>query len=190
MKQALTIFALLLLAACNKETAAPAAPPASTSTQAASAPGAASDAREGLIYALPSGWERVQPSSSMRLDQARIPGSAGPGELAVFFFGTGGGGGAEANLQRWIEQVEGGTPARETFDANGLKVSIVDVSGTLQPSSMGSGPQSPQPNSRLIGAVVEGNGGPWFFKATGPADTLAAQREAFLTMLRNARSAQ
>jgi hypothetical protein len=48
---------------------------------------------------------------------------------------------------------------------------------------MGSGPTTPQPDSRLIGAVVEGPGGPWFFKATGPSQTLADQRQGFRDML-------
>jgi hypothetical protein len=37
---------------------------------------------------------------------------------------------------------------------------------------------------RLIGAVVEGPGGPWYFKLTGPDATVTAQKEAFLAMLR------
>ena len=44
-----------------------------------------------------------------------------------------------------------------------------------------------QPGSRLLGAVVEGEGGPWFFKATGPDATLAPQRLPFRGMLQRAR---
>ena len=40
---------------------------------------------------------------------------------------------------------------------------------------------------RLIGAVVEGDGGPWFFKLTGPDATLAAARGAYLEMLAGVR---
>ncbi len=49
---------------------------------------------------------------------------------------------------------------------------------------MGSGPTTPQPGFRLLGAVVEGEGGPWFFKLTGPEATLASEREAFFGLLR------
>ena len=73
------------------------------------------------------------------------------------------------------------------FDVNGFRVTWIDVSGTLLPSNMGTGPATEQPNSRLFGAVVEGPGGPWFFKATGPEATLAAERENFLKMLRSVR---
>jgi hypothetical protein len=34
--------------------------------------------------------------------------------------------------------------------------------------------------------VIEGDGGPWYLRLVGPGATLAAQREAFLKMLRSA----
>ena len=141
----------------------------------------------GLQFVMPEGWQRQQPSSNMRLAQAAIPGSAGEGLLTVFFFGPGGGGGVDANLDRWAGQIEGGEPQRDAFEANGLRITWIEKTGTLQPSGFGMGPTEPVPNSRLIGAVIEGPGGPWFFKATGPDQTLADQRDAFVTMLREAR---
>lgn len=110
--------------------------------------------------------------------------------MAVFHFGAGQGGGVEANLQRWISQVvpnAGESAQRQTFDSGGLRITWVDVRGTLQPGQMGMGPSTAQPNSRLLGAVVEGDGGPWFFKTTGPDATLAPQRDAFEAMLHGAR---
>ncbi len=152
----------------------------------ASAPSGPSAA--GLAYTLPAHWQPTPPASSMRIGQASIPGPAGTGELAIFFFGPGGGGGVEANLERWVGQVENpGTPVRESFEANGLKVTWIDVAGTLKPSQMGQGPTTAQPGARLFGAVVEGPGGPWFFKATGPDGTLAAERESFLGLIRSVR---
>lgn len=149
---------------------------------------------ERLQFELPAGWEKVTPSSTMRVAQASIPGPGGAAELAVFHFGAGQGGDIEANLQRWISQVVpdggsslGGAPHRETFESQGLRVTVVDVKGTLQPGQMGMGPSAAQPNSRLFGAIVEGDGGPWFFKATGPDATLAPQRDAFAAMLRSAK---
>lgn len=143
----------------------------------------------GAVFQLPADWTPEQPESQMRLAQAQIPGPGGPGQLTVFHFGAGGGGGTEANLQRWIGQVEEpvGEPVRDSFTLGTWKVSWVDVAGTLKPSPMGVGSTEPQPGSRLLGGVVEGEGGPWFFKATGPADTLEAQREAFLGLLKSGR---
>ncbi len=145
---------------------------------------------EGSIdFDIPKSWQSQPPSSGMRLAQAVIPGPGGPGELAVFYFGAGGGGSVDANIQRWIEQMESPEqPKPETFEANGYRVTWIDVRGTLKPSMMGSGPTTPQPNSRLLGAVVEGPGGPWFFKATGPDATLAPERDAFIAMLKSVRA--
>ncbi len=148
-------------------------------------------AAPGAIFTLPAGWISETPSSSMRLAQARIPGDAGEGQLTVFYFGAGGGGGLESNLARWIGQVElaaGTQPRRESFESGGFRVTWIEVEGTIKPSTMGMGPSEPQPDSRMLAAVVEGPQGPWYFKATGPAATLAAQREAFLGMVGSATS--
>lgn len=144
----------------------------------------------GAVFTLPAAWRAEPPSSSMRLAQATIPGPGGDAQLTVFHFGVGGGGGVESNLDRWVGQMDlapGSAPFRETFENAGLKVTWIDVLGTLKPSTMGTGPSTPQPDSELLGAVVEGPGGPWFFKATGPAATLTAARADFVDMLKGLR---
>jgi hypothetical protein len=152
--------------------------------------GAASVA--SIDFDLPSGWQTETPSSSMRLAQASIPGKAGAGTFAVFYFGPGGGGGVDANLKRWVEQMEpapGFTPRPETFETStGYRINLIDVPGTLKASTMGAGPTTAQAGARLLGAVVEGPGGPWFFKATGPDATIEGGRNAFVGMLRSIRS--
>lgn len=150
---------------------------------------AGEQAAGSIDFDLPKSWQSQPPSSNMRLAQAVIPGPGGPGDLAVFYFGPGGGGPVDANIQRWVEQMESPEqPKPETFEANGYKVTWIDVRGTLKPSMMGTGPTTPQPNSRLLGAVVEGPGGPWFFKATGPDATLTPERDAFIAMLKSVRA--
>ena len=141
-----------------------------------------------IDFDVPTGWQSQKVTSSMRLVQTSIPGPGGPGDFAVFFFGPGGGGPVDANIDRWVGQMEGASkPTPETFETNGYKVTWVDVKGTLKASQMGMGPSSPVANARLYGAVVEGPGGPWFFKATGPDATLAPQRDAFVAMLKSVR---
>lgn len=145
---------------------------------------------EKIAFELPAGWESEAPSSKMRVAQAKIPGEGGEAQFAVFFFGEGQGGGAEENIRRWISQIEfapGSSTGREQFDAQGFLITWVNFEGTLKPSPMSGGPTEAQPNSRLLGAVVEGPGGPWFFKATGPSATLASQRDAFIQMLSSIR---
>ena len=144
----------------------------------------------GARFDRPAGWLFREPSSSMRLAEAEIPGGGGAALLTVFFFGAGGGGEIEANLQRWAGQIEaeaGSEPVRGSFEVGGFSVSTIAVEGTLLPSRMGGGPSEPAPGSKLVGAVVEGPGGPWFFKMTGPVGTVTAAEPAFDAMLRSVR---
>jgi hypothetical protein len=215
MNRSILILPVLLLglAACgNREAAPPAVAETSTTPQAApAAPATNGDAvnpistHAGLIdpapnsqqaagaagsidFDLPKAWQSQTPSSAMRLAQATIPGPGGPADLAVFFFGPGGGGPVDANIDRWVGQVEGAAkPTPETFETNGYKVTWIDVKGTLKPSGMGMGPSTPIADARLFGAVVEGPGGPWFFKAQGPDSTLGPQRDAFVALLKSVR---
>jgi hypothetical protein len=143
----------------------------------------------GLAYEFPADWRPEEPSSSMRFAQAVVPGPGGDGEISLFFFGVGGGGGVEANLARWVGQVDaapGTTPERGNFAAGkDLNITWVAVNGTLKAGGMGMGPATDQPNSSLFGAVAVGVGGPWFIKVTGPEATLKAQREPILTFLKS-----
>jgi hypothetical protein len=195
------VLAALLAAGCNGGPDATPSPGEEDSAAAGAAPPspppptlAPDDASRrivapGAVFQLPDDWVPEPPESQMRLAQAQIPGPGGPGQLTVFHFGAGGGGGTEANLQRWITQMEAdGEPFRDSFTLGTWKVSWVEVAGTLKPSTMGMGPTEPQAGSRLLGGVVEGEGGPWFFKATGPAETLEAQRDAFLELLKSGRT--
>lgn len=170
------------------------APRSSRGGVVASEPGAggvtAMDAA-GITFELPDSWQQQPPSNNMRMAQASLPGTDGAAaaEFTAFFFGPGGGGGVEANLQRWAGQITAeAAPERETFTANGLTVHWIEVFGTLQASAMmGMGPGVDQPNSGLYGAVIEGPGGPWFFKITGPRATLESHRAGFRKMLETVR---
>jgi hypothetical protein len=155
--------------------------PTPNSQQAAAAAGS-------IDFDLPKAWQSKKPSSSMRLAQAAVPGPGGDADFAVFYFGPGGGGPVQANIDRWAGQMEGAAkPAPETFETHGYKVTWVDVKGTLKPSQMGMTNSTPISNARLYGAVVEGVGGPWFFKTQGPESTLGPQRDAFVAMLKSVR---
>jgi hypothetical protein len=164
------------------------APPAGAGPAAPGGPAAAR-----LVFQLPAAWPSETPSSSMRLAQAKIPGRSGAdvGELAIFYFGPGGGGTPEANIERWIGQIDqpAAPPHRGEFSSHGLAVTWVEVAGTMKPSTVGMGPATARPGSRLLGAVVEGPGGPWFVKAIGPDATIAAARPAFLELLHGLRTA-
>ena len=105
---------------------------------------------------------------------------------------------AETGKQRWeretLDPALKRSPERaQTFttisgrpiDAiRGLTITTIDASGAY--SGMG-GPMatSPRlvPGYRLLGAIVEGPGGNVFVKLTGPAKTIAANRQKFEQLL-------
>jgi len=146
-------------------------------------------AAAGLTYTSPAGWTTVPTSSSMRVAQFTLPREKGdpePAELVVYYFG-GSGGSVEANIERWLAQMQqpDGRPSkavatRESRTVNGLSVSLVDVSGTyVAETAPGSAEHHNSPNFRLRAGVVQTPGGPYFIKLTGPAKTVAAQSQAF-----------
>ena len=145
----------------------------------------------GVSIALPAAWNRLEPRSSMRMLEAGIPGSGGPGEISMYYFGPGGGGGASANIERWKSQVVldpgGPEPVPQSRESEGVRRTWIEIEGMVKASTIGSFPTTDQPDFALYGAVIEAPGGPWFLRAVGPASTMREQRQAFLAMLDSAR---
>lgn len=150
----------------------------------------------GLHWTVPDGWVEVPPSSPMRRAQYRIPaagGDAEDGECVVYYFGAGQGGDVQGNMARWVSQFAGhggGTeaPQFDEIKVGGLTVNRVEVGGTYTPSPMsmtGDQPPAPKPGYRLIGAIAPGPDANWFFKCTGPAKTMQANRERFDALVKS-----
>jgi hypothetical protein len=152
-----------------------------------------------LKFSAPADWKPTPPISNMRKAQYELPRSEGDsenGELVVYYFGPGEGGSVADNLARWRGQMTqaDGSPlpddaAREDhFDANGLKIAFLDVSGRYAPGAMPGLPDvGPRDNYRMFAAVIQTSAGPWFVKATGPGRTMEQQREAVRTFLSSAK---
>ena len=156
---------------------------------------AAGLAQGSLQFEPPEGWIEEAAAAPMRVAQFILPKAAGDAEdavLVVFYFG-GEGGGIEANLERWISQMEqpDGRPSEEvaigtTFEANGLAVTVLDVPGTyVAPVRPGSSMRYNKPLFRLKAAVVETPSGPYFFRLTGPERTVARWDASVISLLRN-----
>lgn len=154
----------------------------------------------GLTWSAPKAWE-PQGARAMRVATYRIPpakGDAEPGELAIFYFGQGQGGGVDANVKRWVGQFQkpDGSPvaekdtARKKESVNGLPVTTVDVKGTYAGGGPMMGPSTPKPGYRLLGAIIEGPEGAVFFKLTGPEKTVAAAEKPLRKMLQSVRKAR
>lgn len=140
----------------------------------------------GLALSVPAEWARKPGSNPMRLAEFVLPGPGGEVTLVVSRF-AGGGGDATANVERWKTQftrADGsdiGDAAKLTVvDKAPLKITTVDIEGTnIAPITPGAPERYNEPNSRLLGAIVEGSGDPYFFKAAGAAQTLALWEPGF-----------
>jgi len=142
-----------------------------------------------LTFTPPAGWKSSNPTSSMRVAEFTLPRAAGDADdahLVVYYFG-GSGGSVDANIQRWIgqmQQPDGKAPSaaatRETRKVHGLTVTLVDVSGTyVAEMSPGAAEHHNQARYRLRAGVVETTNGPYFVKLVGPEKTIARWDAAF-----------
>lgn len=143
-----------------------------------------------IRWTAPQGWIAEAPSSSMRRAQYKVPGPGGDAECAVFYFGPGQGGDALANAQRWAGQFrladgKDGQSAMKTREmaVGGIKVLLAEVAGTYVGGMGTTGGE--QPGHALLGAIARGPDANWFFKLTGPEKTVAAQKDAFESMIRS-----
>jgi hypothetical protein len=143
-----------------------------------------------LGLAVPTEWKKGHPRSSMRLAEFTIPGPGGDAELVVFRF-AGGAGGVQANVDRWKTQFQ--PPEGKTIDdlttvterqQGDLKITLVDVKGRYVAAVMpGTEATHDEAEYRMLAAIVEGSGDPFFFKTVGPEKTLAVWNDAHEALL-------
>ena len=133
----------------------------------------------------PASWKQSEPTSNLRVSQFEIPAVEGDkesAELAIFSFG--GGGGVQANIDRWIDQFDAeGRKSKVTSGKSDLgEYVIVDVTGTYKKPV---GPPILRKTEALKGArmlaailAIEGKGN-YFLKLTGESATVSAAAEPF-----------
>lgn len=141
----------------------------------------------GLNFAFPATWTSVPPSSPMRVGTLQITaeGAEKPLEAVFYYFGTGQGGDAQANIARWLGQFASPPESKtEEIDANGTKVTLVTATGTYNDGPM-MGPKTPKENYTLLGAIVPGSDAPVFIKLTGPKDAVAKISDAFKDIIKS-----
>lgn len=148
-----------------------------------------------LAVALPKEWEKGTPTSSMRLAQYALPGPGGDAELVIYRF-KGGAGGVEENVARWKGQFQ--PPEGKSLDdiskvekleVGDLNVTFVDITGRYVAAVRpGAEQKHDSPDYRMLAAIIEGSGDPFFLKATGPAKTLDVWAESFRKMLEGAKT--
>jgi hypothetical protein len=109
--------------------------------------------------------------------------------VVFYYFGQGGGGGTQANIDRWLSQFQ---EPKDKINAKvdevtvaKRKITYVQAEGTYL-SGMPGGPKTPQPNTMLLGAILESESGNVFVKLTGPAALTKASVGDFKQMLEGA----
>jgi len=143
-----------------------------------------------LKYKVPEGWVSENPTSAMRIAQYKLPKVEGDPEdasLVLYYFGAQQGGAVQANIDRWIGQMQqpDGSSSKdkaktENLTVNGLKVTTVDVTGTFTAEMMpGAGDHRNNTDYRLRAAVIETPKGNYFPKLVGPSKTIARWDQAF-----------
>lgn len=153
-----------------------------------------------LKYDAPADWVSVKPDSMMRKAQWSLPkaeGDAEDGAVILFYFGAGQGGGVAGNVMRWkgMFSTEDGKPLaddavkQESFKANDLNVTLIELAGRYTESSMrpGAPAATPKSNYRMIAAIVETADGSWYFRCTGPTATIAKHEAGIRSLLKSVR---
>jgi len=188
MVLAMPLIAALTCFACSGQ--------GSTATRTPQAKSAQSNTNGELRFKAPEGWVAEKASSSMRVAQYKLPkveGDKDDGSLVLYYFGSNQGGTAQANIDRWIGQIQqpDGSSSTdkaktETLTINGLKVTTVDVTGTYTAEmAPGSGSFHNDENYRLRAAVVETPKGNYFVKLAGPAKTIARWDQSYSEYLKS-----
>jgi hypothetical protein len=178
----LLISTALICTACSKNSVAIA--PGNTTAQA----------NGELRYKAPAGWQEEKPNSNMRVAQYKLPKAEGDGadaELVVYYFGQGQGGSKQANIDRWLNQMQQadgsdskGKAKIENTTVNGMPVTTVDVAGKYNGgmASPGASPNATPPdmsNYRMRAAIIETPKGSYFVKLTGPQNTVSRWDHAY-----------
>ena len=181
------LSALLICWACSNKSAT--AIPNQQSNSAQSAGGE-------LRFKAPDGWTTEKSSSNMRVAQYKLPKAEGDKEdasLVLYYFGASQGGSPQANIDRWIGQMQqpDGSDSKtksktDSLTVNGLKVTTVDVTGTYTAEmAPGSGTFHNDENYRLRAAVIETPKGNYFVKLAGPAKTIARWDQSYNDYLKS-----
>jgi hypothetical protein len=136
------------------------------------------DAPPAVVWKVPATWKVVPNPNAMRLATYHVPAATGAADEAEMSVSRAGGS-TDANIERWIGQfADAGQASRGEKEIRGLKVSLVEVSGTYQGGMSGSAPTSRR-GWTLKGAVVEAEDGAYFFKLTGPTASVRAAHRDF-----------
>ena len=142
-------------------------------------------------FTKPAAWKSEKTASKMRAAQFSVPGKAGEesAECVFFYFGPGAGGGAQANLQRWVGQfARDPKPEFKVDDAKvgDTPVAFLFANGTFMDGPPFGGAKVPKENYGMAAAVLGTKPGYIFVKMTGPKAVVDASKADFKKMIESA----
>ncbi|MFM7605709.1 MAG: hypothetical protein ACKO8Z_11005 [Prosthecobacter sp.] len=140
----------------------------------------------GLKFKYSTPWMLSDTPGMMRVATllAKAEGSEKPLEAAFYVF-PGGGGGVEANVNRWLGQFAAKPEYKKTEEipVGGQKITLVTATGTFNDGPP-MGAKTPKENYTLLGAIVPTpDGNNVFIKLTGPKDAILKLAESFRIMV-------
>ena len=136
----------------------------------------------------------------MRVAQYKLPKAEGDNadaELVLYYFGQGQGGSTQANIDRWLNQMQqaDGSPSKdkakiESTTVNSLPVTTVDVigkynGGMASPGASPSATPLDMSNYRMRAAIIETPKGSYFVKLTGPQATVSRWDQAYTAYIKS-----
>lgn len=139
----------------------------------------------------PSSWEKKTPKSNMLEAEFSVPktNEQDPANGRITFMAAGGS--IKANLDRWMGQFKNADGSAiadvepSVFEVDGKKVHLLDLRGTFADSMRGPmGPKTNRENYRMLGTIVENEGGLYFIKFYGPKPIVDANADEFQSMLK------
>ena len=141
----------------------------------------------GFTAPKPATWIWQPPQNRMQAAKYVVPGSSGMNQARLVVF-QGIGGSVEANIDRWVGQFrspEKGPvePLLSRLEADGIPITFVELSGEHR--RMGAGWYTP--NQIFLAGIVEAEEGYIHITLRGQQETVAANRDAFITFLRGMR---
>lgn len=166
------------------ESAAPPHAPMPAASSADERP--AAEGKDGEIaidqirLSAPKTWVQKPPRSSILLAEFSLPraeGDPADGRLTV----TRAGGSIADNVERWRKQFspKPEKESQEKIEVGGIPVTLVDFSGMYLDQRGPFAPAVESPGYRMLGAIADVEGQLYFFKAYGPAKTMAARAGEF-----------
>jgi len=165
----------------DTDTASPAAPPAVAAgampmTMPGGLPAPDNSGLPSIQYTMPAGWEKKAPSA-MRVASFGVAQDGKSADVSVIPMG-GMAGGNLANVNRWRGQVGLGLVDEAAVQKMTEKVTIAGQDAELFDIE-GTG------SNRIIASVLNREDTAWFFKITGDAALVEAQKTAFVAFLKS-----